>query len=226
LKRVDIMLGQSPLRARGVIEGTHGIKGKRVVLNVTSNAANLGELLQLASKTQPPMASGIVTIDTAFDLPQGQADVLERLALEGSVSAARLRFADQGVQDKIDTLSRRGQGRPTDESIDNVASKLTGKFALARGVVTYRGLAFNVTGASIKLDGTHRLEQKTMSLSGEVLLTASASNTLTGFKRWLVKPFDPLFRNHGAGTRLVIRVEGTQDQPKVALELGKTLRGR
>ena len=226
LTRVDIMLGKSPLHARGVIEGTRGIKGKRVVLNMTSTGANLAELLQLASKAQPPMARGTVTIDAAFDLPQGDADVLERLALEGFVRADRLRFADQGVQEKIDTLSRRGQGRPTDASIDNVASKLTGKFVLARGVLTYRGLAFNVQGASIKLDGTHHLEQKTMSLHGEVLLNASASNTLTGFKRWLVKPFDPLFRKNGAGTRLVIRVEGTQDQPKVTFELGKTLRNR
>jgi len=76
------------------------------------------------------------------------------------------------------------------------------------------------------LDGTHRLEAKTLSLQGEVLLKASVSNTLTGFKRWLVKPLDPLFRKNAAGTRLVIRIEGTQDQPKVALDLGKTLRGK
>ncbi len=226
LKRVDIMLGRSPLRARGVVEGTHGLKGKRVVLNVTSSGANLAELLQLASKAQPPMARGTVTIDAAFDLPQGDADVLDRLALEGSIRADRVRFADAGVQDKIDTLSRRGQGRPSDESIDNVASNLASKFALKNRVLTYRGLAFTVQGAAVKLNGTHRLEPKTLSLQGEVLLNASASNTLTGFKRWLVKPFDPLFRKNGAGTRLVIRVEGTQDQPKVALELGKTLRGK
>ena len=59
-----------------------------------------------------------------------------------------------------------------------------------------------------------------------MLLKASASDTLTGFKRWLLKPLDPLFRKNGAGTRLVIRVEGTQDQPKVGFDLGKTLRGR
>lgn len=226
LKRVDIMLGTSPLHARGLIEGTHGLKGKRVVLNVTSKSAKLGELLQLASKTQPPMASGSVNIDAAFDLPQGDADVLDRLALEGSFRAERLRFANDGVQEKIDTLSRRAQGRPTDESIDNVASNVTSKFTLNKGVLTYRGLAFNVQGASIKLDGTHRLEPKTLSLKGEVLLEASASDTLTGFKRWLVKPFNPLFRKNGAGTRLVIHVDGTQDQPKIGLDLGKTLKGQ
>ena len=84
LKRVDIMLGSSPLQARGVIEGTRGLKGKRVVLNIKSKAVNLAELLRLTSKAQPPMASGIVALDAAFDLPQGEADVLERLALEGS----------------------------------------------------------------------------------------------------------------------------------------------
>lgn len=226
LKRVDIMLGRSPLQARGVIEGTHGLKGKRVVLNITAKSVNLAELLQLTSKAQPPMARGTLGIDTAFDLPQGDSDVLERLALEGSFRADRLRFADAAVQDKIDMLSRRAQGRPADESIDNVASNVTSKFVLSRSVLTYRGLAFTVPGASIKLDGTHRLAPKTLSLQGEVLLQASASDTLTGFKRWLVKPFDPLFRTKGAGTRLAISVEGTQDHPKVGLELGKTLRGR
>jgi len=226
LTRVEIMLGSSPLQAHGVIEGTHGLKGKRVMLNMTSKAANLSEILQLASKTQPPMARGTVTIDAAFDLPQGEADVIDRVALEGSISATRLRFADEAVQEKVDTLSRRGQGRPADESIDNVASDLTGQFALKNSVLTYRRLAFNVTGASIKLEGTHQLKPKTLALHGEVLLKASASNTLTGFKRWLLKPLNPLFRQNGAGTRVVIRVEGTQDHPKVVLELGKTLRGR
>lgn len=226
LKRVDIMLGSSPLQARGLIEGTRGLKGKRVVLNITSSAVNLAELLQLTSKADPPMARGTVSLDAAFDLPQGEADVMDRLELEGSFKAERMRFADAGVQDKIDTLSRRGQGRPTDESIDNVASNVTSKFALSKRAMTYRSLAFTVQGASIKLDGTHRLSSKTLALEGEVLLKASASETLTGFKRWLVKPFDSLLRQKGAGTRLVITVEGTQDEPKVGLELGKTLRGQ
>jgi hypothetical protein len=52
------------------------------------------------------------------------------------------------------------------------------------------------------------------------------SQTLTGWKRWLLKPVDPLFRKKQAGTRLVIKVEGTQDQPKIALDLGKTLKGQ
>ena len=129
------------------------------------------------------------------------------------------------MQDKIDELSRRGQGKPKDASIDEVASQLSTKFALKNGVFTYQTLTFNVQGADVNLNGTHSLRSKSLNLAGEVLLNATVSQTMTGYKSWLLKPFDPLFKKNGAGTRLVIRVEGTQDQPKVGLEIGKTLRG-
>lgn len=225
LHRVDVHLGGSELVARGVVEGTKGVKGKRVVVNVKSQNANLGELLRFVSKAAQPPAHGNLVIDTALDLVQGKEPVLERLHLEGSVRAERVTFTNDAVQDKIDELSRRGQGKPNDASIDEVASQLSSKFALKNGVFTYQTLTFNVQGADVQLNGTHSLRSKLLNLAGEVKLTASASQTIAGFKSWLLKPFDPLFRKNGAGTRLVIRVEGTQDQPKVGLEIGKTLRG-
>lgn len=226
LKRVDVTLGRSRLLARGAVEGTRGLKGKRVVVNITSNSTDLGELLQLVSKAGRPAAAGKLIIDAALDLPQGKAPILDRLALEGSVRAERVKFSSAVVQDKIDELSRRGQGRPEDASIDEVASKMATKFVLNKGVFTYRGLSFNVQGASVHLDGTHSLRSKAVDLSGVVLLTATVSQTQQGFKSWMLKPFDPLFRKNGAGTRLVIKVTGTQDQPKVGLDFGKTIKGK
>jgi hypothetical protein len=226
LKRVDVQLGKSKLQTRGVVEGTKGLKGKRVVLNVKSKAADLGELLSLASKAARPAADGVLTIDAAMDLPQGKQPILERLALEGSVRADRVKFTNDAVQDKIDELSRRGQGRPKDESIDEVASKMATKFVLNKGVLRYQGLSFNVQGAAVTLSGTHSLRSKSVDLSGVVMLNATVSQTQTGFKSWLLKPFDPLFRKNGAGTRLVIKVAGTQDQPKVGLDFGKTIKGK
>lgn len=224
LNRVNVTLGKTTFAARGVVEGTKGVKGKRVVVNVKSSNADLGELLRLVSKGQPA-AEGVLIIDAAMDLPQGKHKVLQRLALEGSVRAERLKFTQQVVQDKIDDLSRKAQGRPTDTTIDEVASRLATKFVLADGVFTYQGLSFDVEGASVKLDGTHSLRSKAMDLSGVVLLNATVSQTQTGFRSWLLKPFDPLFKKDGAGTRLVITVAGTQDQPKIALQLGPTLKG-
>ena len=89
-----------------------------------------------------------------------------------------------------------------------------------------RLLSFIVQGAAIKLDGTHSLRTKAVDLSGVVLLDATVSETMTGYKSWLLKPFDGLFKKNGAGTRLVITVAGSQDQPKVALDVGKTLKGK
>ncbi len=225
LRRVDVDLGRSRFLAKGVVEGTKGIKGKRVVVNVKSDNANLGELLRFVSKGAQPPAYGQLRIDTALDLPQGKAPVLARLQLEGSVRAERVTFTSDAVQDKIDELSRRGQGRPKDASIDEVASLMAAKFALKDGLFTYETLSFNVQGADVQLNGTHSLRSKTLDLAGEVKLNATVSQTMTGYKSWLLKPFDALFKKDGAGTRLVIRVQGTQDQPKVGLDVGKTLKG-
>jgi hypothetical protein len=225
LKHVDVTLGKSKFAVRGLVEGTKGIKGKRVTVNVTSNSASLGELLQFVSKAQPA-ADGTLIIDAAMDLPQGKEKVLERLAFEGSVRAERVKFTKDAVQDKIDELSRKAQGRPEDTSIDEVASQMAAKFSLQDGVFTYQSLSFQVAGATIKLDGTHSLRSKNVDLSGVVLLNATVSQTQTGFRSWLLKPFDPLFRKNGAGTRLAIKVAGTQDQPKIGLELGRTLKGQ
>ena len=113
LHRVDVHLGRSEFATKGVVEGTKGVKGKRVVVNVKSTNANLGELLRFVSKAAQPPAYGNLVIDTAFDLPQGKAPVLQRPQLEGSVRAERVTFTNDAVQDKIDVLSRKGQGKPS-----------------------------------------------------------------------------------------------------------------
>lgn len=225
LRSVNITLGKSRLHARGVVEGTKGVKGKRIVLNVKSKALDLSEFLRLVSKDGTPPADGTIVLDTAFDLPQGKATVLDRLAMEGSIAAERLKFRNSEVQEKIDTLSRRAQGRPNDYAIDDVASRVSSKFSLNNGVLTYHGLSFDVQGASVRLNGIHALKSRALDLHGEVLLNASASQTIGGVKGFLLKPFDPLFRKNGAGTRLVISVSGTQEKPQVKLDFGKTLRG-
>ena len=226
LRSVNVTLGKSRFHTSGTVEGTKGIKGKRITLKVRSDSTDLGELLRFVSKSGPAPAEGTLLINAALDLPQGKQRVLERVSLNGEVRAERVRFTNDGVQDKIDTLSRKAQGRPEDASIDEVASRMATQFTLRNGVFTYRGLSFNVQGAAVKLDGTHSLRSKAVDLSGVVLLNATVSQTQTGYKSWLLKPFDPLFRKSGAGTRLAIKVAGTQDQPKVGLEIGRTLKGQ
>jgi hypothetical protein len=226
LKTVDVTLGKSRLMAHGLVDGTKGVKGKRIVVNVKSSATNLAEILRLISKSPRPVAHGVLTIDAAMDLLQGTQPVLQRLSIAGSVNAERLTFSSEAVRDKIDDLSRRGQGKPSDATIKNVPSRMKSTFTLDKGVFRYSNLTFAVNGATINVNGTHSLKSRAVDLAGVVLLSASASNTMTGFKSWVLKPFDALFRRNGAGTRLVITVAGTQDEPTVDVEIGRSLRGQ
>ena len=57
-------------------------------------------------------------------------------------------------------------------------------------------------------------------------LDASISETQTGFKHFLLKPFDWMFRKQGAETRLVIKVGGTVQDPKFGVNIGRTLKGK
>lgn len=226
LTSVEVGLGKSSFHAHGAIEGTKGIKGKRVVLTVKSEQVDLADLLTFLMTPAKPAARGTLVLDAAFDLRQGDEDVLDRLALGGTVGAERLHFTDTGTQEQIDSLSRRGQGRPADLSIDDMASRVRGTFALKLGILTFKELAFDVKGAAIRLAGRYALEPATLDFSGDVRLTATASNTQTGYKSWLLKPFDPIFRKGGAGTVLAIKIGGTADKPDIGLEIGRTLKGK
>ena len=207
------------MTARGIVEGTKGIKGKRVVVNVTSNSANLGELLRFVSKAAEPPAEGTLIIDAALDLPQGKQKVLERVSLEGSVRAERVRFTKDAVQDKIDDLSRKAQGRPADASIDEVASHMATRFALReRRVHLSRACRSRCRARRCNWTARIRCDPRRSISPASCCSNATVSQTQTGFKSWLLKPFDPLFRKNGAGTRLAIKVAGTQDQPKIGLE--------
>ena len=58
-------------------------------------------------------------------------------------------------------------------------------------------------------------------LHGTLKLQAKVSETMTGWKRWVLKPVDPFFSKQGAGTLLHIQVTGTSKDPKFGRERGK-----
>ena len=87
-------------------------------------------------------------------------------------------------------------------------------------------VTFGVTGAKVQMAGVYGLRGGTLDFRGDVRLDAPVSTMVTGVKSWLLKPFDSLFRKHGAGTRVAIQVEGTKDDPKFGVEIGRTLSGK
>ncbi len=226
LERVESTLADSHFVSSGSIVGTKGIKGKRVTLDVTSHDARMEDLLRLTVSQSPPPMTGRVTLETAFDLPQGDRDVIDRLMLDGKVSIKTARFTSDNVQGRIDDLSRRGQGRPEDQSIDNVASNLSTAFAMKDGTLTLTNLTYAVDGAKVSMNGSYTLASGALDFAGVATLEASVSGTQTGFRHFLLMPFDRMLRKDGAGTRVAITVGGTVQEPKFGVDFGRTLQGK
>ena len=121
----------------------------------------------------------------------------------------------------IDELSRRGQGQPTNEEIDAVVSGMAGTFHLQNEVIGFKALSFAVAGAGVDLTGTYDLDNDALDFHGALKLQAKVSQTMSGWKRWVLKPVDPFFSKHGAGTFLRIKVNGTAKEPQFGLDRGK-----
>ena len=138
--------------------------------------------------------------------------------LDGTFDLHDAKFLKSTIQDQIDQLSRRGQGQPKNQEIDEVISKMQGSFHLENQVMTFRSLAFEVPGAAVSVAGNYDLGNDTLDFHGALKLDAKISQTVTGWKRWLLKPADPFFAKNGAGTFLKIKIEGDAHHPKFGLD--------
>jgi hypothetical protein len=188
--------------------------GRRAVdLTVLMPQGRVEDCLQLAMKGKPFM-SGLIHMQAKISIPPLGGDVKEKLRLEGTYEIARGDFLREKVQDKLDELSRRGQGRPNDPDVENVFSRMSGAFRLEDGVMTFSRLGFEVPGAAVALHGQYRLAGDVLDFHGNLKLQAKVSQTLAGWKRWLAVPLDPFFEKNGAGTFLKIEVVGTPKDPK------------
>jgi hypothetical protein len=221
LRPVRATLGRTHITADGGVVHTPGKKGRTVELNVVIDDGRLEDILHLAVDSEPPAMRGALTMRTRLELPPGDQSVPRRLYLKGEFRVASARFASSKVQDKIDELSRRGRGRPTDVKVDNVASDLQGQFELRHGVLKLSRVSFAVRGALIQLQGEYSLVRSTVDFTGSARLNARVSQMITGWKRFPLKLFDPLFAKDGAGTVLPIRISGPVRKPEFKVEVKK-----
>jgi hypothetical protein len=87
--------------------------------------------------------------------------------------------------------------------------------------IAFRSLTFDTPGAAVKLAGTYNLAEDTMDFRGSLGLQAKVSQTMTGWKRWALKPADPFFAKNGVGTFLRIKVDGNSKSPNFGLDHSK-----
>ena len=223
LERVEGRLGESRITARGAIVKVEGAKGRRITLDTTTHGGRVEDFVRLTTRVPRSPITGLVDVEAKLDIPPGDADVIDKMHLAGTFRVANARFTNAAIQNRVDELARRGQGRPSDAEIDNVLSDFRGSFHLRDARLRLDPLTFSVDGASVRLAGSYDTAREVLDFRGELRLQAKVSETMVGWKRVVLKIFDPMLDGPGAGTILPISITGTREQPKFGADLKKAI---
>jgi AsmA-like C-terminal region len=223
LDPIKAKIQHSWLMAKGSVVRVKDPNGHRILLDVKVNPARIDDLLELGVRTNPPVMSGAAELTTKFDLSPGSADVANRLRLDGNFRISDAHFSNDKVQSKVDALSLRSEGKPKeakDATGDQVPSDMNGSFKLRNGLLTFSQLGFEVPGTTVELTGEYSLDGKQFDFHGTARMKAKLSQMVGGWKSVLLKPVDPFFSKHGAGTELPVKVTGTRSAPHFGLDFG------
>ena len=164
LERIDATFLKTSLVAKGGVYDVEGVRGRLVTLDIDMPSGRLEDVMRMAVKTsQPPMTGGL-RLHTTFDLPPGDADVIDKLKLDGAFTIDDGRFTNAAVQQKVNELSRRASANESEAAPQIVASDFSGRFKLGDGQLALSTLTFDVPGAIVELSGQYSLEARSARL--------------------------------------------------------------
>ena len=218
LDPVEATVKNTLFTAHGSVEKGRGDPARSIRFDVALSEGRVEDLLRLAVKGAQPMLEGQIHLQMKMELLPKKGELADRLRLDGNFELLSARFTSLDTQTKIDTLSRRGQGKPGKYEIANVPSDFVGQFHLEDNLFTVRGLEFGVPGALVQLDGTYTFGTEALDFHGKLRLQARLSKTMMGWKRFVLTPVDPFFAKEGYGTVLGIKVIGTREHPEFGLD--------
>jgi hypothetical protein len=228
LDPVQARLKNSDFTARGKVVLVKG-QGHDIAMNVDVPHARMQDFLELGVKTRPPLMNAVLTMKAQLHIPPGETRVPEKMQLAGRFQLREVRFNNAGIQDKVDGLSARAQGRPkevaeysTDKQAE-VSSRMSAQFSLAHGLMSVNDLDYQIPGALVLLNGVYSMDGNLFEFKGHVRTDATASQMVTGWKSWLLKPVDPFLKKNGAGLELPISISGTQSDVHFGLALHGTV---
>jgi hypothetical protein len=209
-------------------------QGHQILLQINMTRARIEDLLWLGVNTDPPVITGNAHVNTAFDLPPDPSHTLtvaKRLGLKGTFTVTGVHFSSAATERKIDSISLRTQGKPKEanslkdkdgriipDEVDLPAT-LSGNFTLQHSLLNLDPAEFKVPGLDATFNGNYSLDGQRFDFSGNAKIDATVSQMVTGWRSMLLKPFDPMFKKHGAGTYIPFHVGGTKEEPKFGLEL-------
>ena len=219
LHPVRATLLKSLIIANGSVTRASGKPGHIISLSVYAPNARLQDILRLATKSTEPVMSGTVNLRTKMLLTPGKEKVIHRLTLDGDFGVNDAEFASVEVRDKLESLSRHALGKPNNEDAGSAVTDLLGHFRLEHDLASFPRLSFRIPGAEVRLIGSYNLPDETLDFRGNLRMQAKLSQTVTGKKSFFLKLADPFFKKDGAGSVVPIRISGTRDNPKFALDL-------
>jgi len=237
---VEATLGHSHFTAQGQIvrviapgtasgDPNHSL-GHDIALNVNVDHARIEDFLRLASHVgSTPVLTGTVALKTTLHIPPGPAPVHQRLALNGSFVLDQAQFSDPKIQDGIEQLSLRGQGRPKEMKTTApgcITSKMEGDFKIGGGVINLPSLTYTVTGATIELTGKYGIVGGSLDFTGNAKMDASVSQMVGGWKGLLLSPLDRYLKRDGAGTEIPIHIRGNRDKPQFGVDIDRIIKKR
>ncbi len=224
LEPVNATVLNTGIVAKGGVYEVEGQHGRVVKLDVSIEDGRLEDVMRMAVNTPEPPMTGTLQLTTVLTIPPGDQDVVDKLQLDGRFAIEEGRFTNREVQTKINDLSRRARGRPESAApVARVTSDFAARFELANGRLALSGLTFDIPGAVVSLNGAYALRRETLAFSGDLFMDAKISQTMTGFKSFLLKAADPLFRHNGK-TRVPLKIGGTRNDPQFGLDVKRVFR--
>ncbi len=118
----------SEVVTNGDVSGKPGQHGKTITLNVDMEQAYVQDVLNLASKSDPPLLTGRMKLKANLEIPPGNEPVLRKLVLGGKFNVTEARFNNQKIENAIAELSRRGRGLDKDDATPAVVSAVCRQF--------------------------------------------------------------------------------------------------
>lgn len=87
------------------------------------------------------------------------------------------------------------------------------------GVARFADVSFYIPSASAYMDGTYNLLNERVDIRGTLKTEAKLSQTTTGIKSVLLKPFDPFFKKKRSGATIPVEMTGTYNHPHFGIDL-------
>ena len=192
LDPVDATMGRSHFTAQGQIVRVLASDGGRlhsighdIALTVNVGRARIEDFLRLASDSVTPLLIGDVTVKALLHIPPGKESVHERMKLKGRFTLDEAEFTSVSVQNRIRSLSLRGQGRTKElknDDTEKIKSRMEGEFDLGGGVLKLPSVSYNVPGADIQMKGTYHTKDDHLDFVGTARMQATISQMVGGWK--------------------------------------------